>query len=304
MENEFTEQQTSLSMGYGNQNELFNQLPEIVTGEIEKLNELSKSVQIATRMAEDSKKAAKLAYSKSAGWGKKKEAIEELQKAQLALAESNESNVKAQKVSFEFQQKLAETSKFLFGLGVLNIANNRSVVRQIELSLKGASQKKISELARQEFKNVIKQLKAQEDILVKIDGIKILLKSQGKDIEDLNSKIEIDNEIIKSLQEEILLHSRDINFLKNQSEVIDSLNSKIKEKEVVDERQDHILRDIARALANNVKQIKHVENVNNLSNEIQLNNYNRFSFKIKYLTIITIIFILISIYNLLTLLLR
>ena len=304
MGKEIIKEQTSLSNEFVDQKELLNSLPKIVKGEIEKLNELAQSVQTSIRKAKDSKKAANLAYSKSAGFGKKKAAIEELQNAGLAQAEAIESNTNALKVSFEFQQKLNDTSKFLFGLGVMNIANNRSVVRQIELSLKGASQEKISELARQEFKNVLKQLKAQENILAKIDGINNLIKSQYNVINDLNSKIVIDEELIKNHENELQLHSRDIDFLKNQSEVIDSLNSKIKEKEVVDERQDNILSDIAKALANNNKQIEYVENNNNITYINQTNITSRILAKIKYLTVFIIVFLLISIFNLIFLLLR
>ena len=57
------------------------------------------------------------------------------------------------------------TEIYLFGLGVSNLAMNRSVVRGVEMRLKGASEEELDELARQEILGVVRQLKAQEDIM-------------------------------------------------------------------------------------------------------------------------------------------
>ena len=70
-------------------------------------------------------------------------------------------------MSFEYQKKLGEITKYLFGLGVTNIAMNRSVVRELELKLQGASAEELDEFARRELLGVVKQLKAQEDIMKK-----------------------------------------------------------------------------------------------------------------------------------------
>ncbi len=70
----------------------------------------------------------------------------------------------AQKLSFEYQEKLGEVTKYLFFLGESNIVANRTVVREIEMRLKGASEAEISSLAKQELINVVKQLKDQEDM--------------------------------------------------------------------------------------------------------------------------------------------
>lgn len=55
----------------------------------------------------------------------------------------------------------------MFALGAANIAANRSVVRELELKLKGATKEELDEFARNEILTVIKQLKAQEDIMKK-----------------------------------------------------------------------------------------------------------------------------------------
>lgn len=145
-------------------------LPKLITGHVEELKRLDKSVQQALTAASNAEKSAVEASKKSAGFGKKKVAIEELQSASVDLAKAVHQGAEAQKISFEFQQKLAEISKQLFALGVSNLANNRMVIRELEKRLQGASEEEISELAQQELMNVLHQLKAQEDILVKIDN--------------------------------------------------------------------------------------------------------------------------------------
>lgn len=142
-------------------------LPEVIQGQVTKLENLSESVEKAKKAAQDAKASADNAKSISAGIFFNKNAIEGLQSAGMALAEAAQSAAEAQKISFEFQTKLAEITKYLFGLGVSNIAANRFVVRELELRLKGASQDGLSELARQELQLVLQQLKDQHDVLIK-----------------------------------------------------------------------------------------------------------------------------------------
>lgn len=159
-------------------------LPLQIQGQISKLNELDKSVKEAMEAATLAKDSAINAGNRSAGFGKKKVAIEELQSAGLDLAKAVQSGAEAQKISFEFQTKLAEISKYLFGLGVSNIASNRFVVRELEMRLKGASREELSEFARQELMSVVKQLKEQEDILRKIENLSETTKNHDKTLKD------------------------------------------------------------------------------------------------------------------------
>lgn len=160
-------------------------LPELIQGQVGKLNELDRSVKAALVAAELAEKRAKAASERSAGraWfqDKKREAIEELQTAGIELASAVQSSAQAQKISFEFQRRLADISKYLFTLGVSNIAANRTVVRELEKRLSGASEEELSELARQEVLAVIQQLKEQEDILRKQTQMaRILKEHDGK----------------------------------------------------------------------------------------------------------------------------
>ena len=144
-----------------------SQVPGIIQEQFKGLKELKQNVNEAIKKADKANDAAQVAKGKSAGLFQKKEAIESLQEATVNLADAQITATKAQKVSFEYQQKLAEMTKYLFALGVSNIAMNRSVVRELELKLKGASKEELDEFARQEIISVVKQLKAQEDIMKK-----------------------------------------------------------------------------------------------------------------------------------------
>lgn len=142
-------------------------VPTLIQQQFSQLQVLRNNVDMATKKAEKAQSSVKYAKEKSAGLFKKKEAIESLQNAAVDLAEAQISAAEAQEVSFEYQQKLGEITKYLFGLGVTNIAANRSVVRELEMRLKGASEEELDEFARQELLGVVKQLKAQEDIMKK-----------------------------------------------------------------------------------------------------------------------------------------
>jgi hypothetical protein len=146
-------------------------LPDVIQGQIGKLNELDTSVKQAIKSAKKAEIAAKNAGNLSAERGffkdYKREAIEGLQQVSSTLAGAVQDSAKAQKISFEFQTRLAEITKYLFSLGVSNIAANRSVVRELKLRLSGATEGELSELARQEVMLVIQQLKEQEDLLKK-----------------------------------------------------------------------------------------------------------------------------------------
>jgi hypothetical protein len=164
--------------------------PDLIDGQINELNKLDSSVENALRAAENAEEKAEEAGEKSAKFGHRKAAIEELQSACTELAEAVMLGAKAQKISFEFQRKLAETTKFLFCLGVSNIAANQCVVRELELRLTGASKKKLSELARQELLSVVKQLKMQEGIFKRQEDHSKALKELDEKLKEYVQKFD------------------------------------------------------------------------------------------------------------------
>lgn len=174
------------------------ELPEIISKQFIKLEELENNVKKAVESAIKAKEKAQNANI-PAGFGKKKKAIETLQGAVEGSADALVVMSEVQKISFEYQSKLAEITKYLFGLGVSNIARNRSVVKELKLRLKNASEDDISELARQELKNVILQLKSQEDFMEKQEFLTKKVKEQA---EKMNESIaSIDEKFEKQTEE-------------------------------------------------------------------------------------------------------
>ena len=160
--------------------------PELIS-QLGYLKSLEKKTNAAQIAAENAKISAQESKNLPAGWFKKQDAIEALQKSGVEIAKAVDLQSEAQKLSFQFQQKLAEVSKYLFGLGVSNIANNRFVVRELELRLKNASEEELSELAKQELLTVIRQLKAQEDVVKKLKNLTVSINNVDEKI-SLQSK--------------------------------------------------------------------------------------------------------------------
>lgn len=164
-------------------------LPELIQGQIGKLKELNEGVITALEAAKKAEDKAEAAKKLSAGWslfgGEKKKAIEGLQQAGIELAGAVQSGAKAQKLSFDFQKRIADVTKYLFDLGVGNIAANRVVVRELELRLSGASKEQLSDLARQEVVSVIGQLKEQEDLLRKQERMQERIKEHDSKVKHL-----------------------------------------------------------------------------------------------------------------------
>jgi len=218
-----------------------NQLHSIISTQFTKLTELEDNVQNAVNLAVQAKEKAENAKV-SAGLFKKKAAIEALQEAADGSANALITMAEAQKLSFEYQTKLTEITKYLFGLGVSNIAMNRSVVRELELRLKGASEEDISELAQQELRNVILQLKSQEDIMKKQEFLARKVKEQAGQIQEIDRQIDVmeatdeaQDEKIEENAEKIDKHDK---ALSTQQEKDAEHDRKFYEKDILDGKQN------------------------------------------------------------------
>ena len=174
-------------------------LPEVISNTFQDISVIDKKIQLAKEKAEEVKGLAIVASKKEAGWSlfghAKREAIEALQESNLGLAEALSDMVDANKQIFDNQQKLAQGMKFLFVLGVSNIAANRTVVQELEMKLRQASHEELSELARQEIANIIQQLRAQEDLYNKIARVEGNVRELDCKIEQIRqSNAKIDDE--------------------------------------------------------------------------------------------------------------
>lgn len=251
------------------------QLPAIISSQYNSIVELEDTVVKSIQLAKDAESSARRASEFTVHWyGGRKEAIELLQDASEYSSKALTSLADAQKKSFEYQTKLTEITKFLFGLGVSSIAMNRCVVRELELKLKGASNEDISDLAKQELKNVILQLKAQESIMQKQEFLtgKVKehagqLKEIDKQLEDIEEAGEEQDKLIaigvekdKEHDKKILENAQDIDELEKQDEEQDKLIAVgIKKDEEHDERISENAQDIDELQRQGEEQDKKIE---------------------------------------------
>ena len=205
------------------QNISIEQLPTIIGNTFKHISEVDRKISNAVSRAEEAKKLADEASQKNAGWSffgsDKKEAIEALQSAAISQANALSDSVDANKELFNNQKKMSEALRYLFGLGVANIAANRTVVRELELKLKNASQEELSELARQEITNVILQLRAQEDMQYKLENHDRILREHKVDIDKILGEINSFEERCKVILERTETLQDDVN--KKEKELAD-----------------------------------------------------------------------------------
>ena len=175
------------------QNISIEQLPTIIGDTYKNITEVDRKISNAVSKADEAKTLADIASKKEAGWsffgGDKKEAIEALQSAAISQANALSDSVDANKQLFENQKKMSDALRYLFGLGVANMAANRTVVRELELKLQNASKEELSELARQEITNVILQLRAQEDMQYKLENHNRILREHKGEIDKILGEI-------------------------------------------------------------------------------------------------------------------
>ena len=191
-----------------------SEVPEIIGSQFSVMQEYKDNLEVAKQKAIEAQSLALGSSGKKTGVFKNKSAIESLQETTLTLADAQLIAAEAQEKSFEYQKKLAEITKYLFGLGVSNIAANRCVVRELELRLKNASEEEIDSVAREEIKNLVRELKTQEDILQKQSLLNERIKELDSKLNEFESKKSEDGTYIKSLEMKILDLEEEINRLK------------------------------------------------------------------------------------------
>lgn len=202
-------------------------LPAVVSEQVKVIEDLHKEIEKSLQLAEDAKKSASDAEIKTKAMGflgGRRDAIIALQNSGFDLSAAVCSNTKALDMAFKALTKLSNATKYLFTLGVSSLALNRMVVRELELKLRGASADQLKDKAREEVLNVIRQLKAQEDILIKQE--RLATKVRGHD-DQLHSQIEKDakhDELLERQSEKDIQHDE---LLKRQFEKDQQLDEKL-----------------------------------------------------------------------------
>lgn len=103
-------------------------------------------------------------------------------------------------IFWDYLKKISEITKFLFNLGISNIATNNIVVHYLEKKLSDASKEELDDLAREEVENVVERLKKQQELESRYEDFKKHIKEEMKENQELI--FELTNEI-KMLKEEI-----------------------------------------------------------------------------------------------------
>ena len=103
--------------------------------------------------------------------GRNKAKTEQTQKVVEYAIDAIDNNALATKALFNNQMLLANASKQLYALGVMGIASNRIVVREIRLRLKNASKEELDDLARKELESVVNELEKQKALEEKVDHL-------------------------------------------------------------------------------------------------------------------------------------
>jgi|GEM_PF-4702955 hypothetical protein len=225
-------------------------IPDIVAGRIENISKLEEEVKKSENSANDAMKFVNNEmerYKKGLfdiRVGNTKDIIEDIQKAINKLVFAQQTNVNAMKKSFDFQKKLAETSQYLFELGCANITVNRIAVRAIEAKMNGAGEAEISELAKQEMLAVVKQLKAQEDILKKQEFLTAKVKENSSLLKEKDFLDKEQTEKIDSLNKENKKQNKQIsdiyNILSEKEQANTEQSQKIQKLEILFKKNDSI----------------------------------------------------------------
>ena len=154
--------------------------------------------------------------------GRNKAKVGQTQEVLNDIIDAINNNANATKALFNDQTKLADLQKKLYGIGLMGIASNRIVIREIKLRLENASKEKLSELARKELENTYYELEKQLKLEERIDGIQ---KDLFERIEDLNNTIISNNEnfdtLINEVKETISLQERSV--VENKKAIIEKI---------------------------------------------------------------------------------
>jgi hypothetical protein len=135
------------------------------------------------------------------------DAQKQLADAQTALTETLTVILEVEKAHEEYESKIANAIKFVFGLSAYGVATNQSILINLEAVLEGASREKIGDMAKEQLYLVLDQLKSQENMALKIkehreliDTIDLEVASQGRQLAEISKKNEEQGARIKKIE--------------------------------------------------------------------------------------------------------
>ncbi len=184
-------------------------VPLILHEKFQELNSIKQEIALIRRNAEETQNSAQKAKQEKAGLFNKQRVITNVQDVVASLADNQVETAEINNRILIYQQKQTETMKFLLGLGVSNLANNRAVIKFLKQKLDDGVGKDFSEIEEEEILSIIKQLKAQEDILERQNQISDKVKKHDREIVKQQDKdIEHDERIGNVRKELVIIKKR------------------------------------------------------------------------------------------------
>ena len=260
-------------------------LPQIIADQFKEVDAIKNQIQTARKKAEEAKEKSENLRKVGKFGGGKKQAIEDLQDSARLMAEAQEQTTIAQGLFFDYQEKLAKATKWLFGVCVNNAANTQTVIRQLEIYMEGGSADDLDELKQSEINAVIDQMLQQESLQRKqekmwdqIDSMDLELaekteKDREQDVEiarqaamdaELGKRIDAGEEKDKSQDEEIARQAaKDEELAKQISQLMESnleKESQIREMQAICEKLSKNVSD--NALVVNDKETRLSDRIN------------------------------------------
>jgi hypothetical protein len=168
-----------------------SEFPSLLTQQVSLINDNSENIINAKEKAKKAKAAAEKAKNTRVKWNNKKASIEALQEALEPMIDALDEQTDIADSLSKSIRAVSDATRFLFVLGVSNMAANRMVIRELELKLSNASKEQISALAQQELHNVLNQLKAQEDTFLRIEKLEEKNKKLAKKTDKLLKRINV-----------------------------------------------------------------------------------------------------------------
>lgn len=165
-------------------------LPQIISEQFEEIDVIKKQIKIAREKAEVAKEKSENLHKVGKLGGGKKLAIEDLQESSKMMAEAQEQSAIAQGLFWDYQEKLAKATKWLFGICVNNAANTQTVIRQLQIYMENGNADELDELKQREIEAVIDQLLQQESMQQKQEKMWEQIDSMDEDLAEKKEKDE------------------------------------------------------------------------------------------------------------------
>ncbi len=156
------------------------ELSALIDDKVDTIDELEKQVLYLKKKAQEAQSFAKQASSQKIGLFGTKKALKAQQQVSIKYGEITEAQQELNELLVRNQRKIALITKELSKLGTMSLAMNRATVKRLEDILLGKTPKELSSAAAEELKNVIRELKEQEDFMLRQQKAETTAKEASK----------------------------------------------------------------------------------------------------------------------------